>query len=58
LVERYSIEIENDHFGFEPLDNYASKISDAKYDKVDVRDVAQEQAHLTINQRNDVEHLG
>ena len=49
--------MENDHFGFEPLDNYASKILDAKYDKVDVRDIAQEQAHLTAIQRNDLERL-
>ena len=47
----------NDHFGFDPLDNYASKIEDAKYDSVDVRDVAQEQAHLTTNQRNDLDRL-
>ena len=57
LFESYLIEMENDHFGFEPLDNYASKILDAKYDKVDVKDVAQEQAHLTASQRNDLERL-
>ena len=57
LFESYLIEMENDHFGFEPLDNYASKILDAKYDKVDVKDVAQEQAHLTATQRNDLERL-
>ena len=57
LFESYLIEMENDHFGFEPLDNYASKILDANYDKVDVKDVAQEQAHLTTTQRNDLERL-
>ena len=57
LFESYLIAMENDHFGFEPLDNYASKILDAKYDKVDVRDVVQEQAHLTATQRNDLERL-
>ena len=42
LVESCLIWIENDHFGFEPLDKYASKILDAKYEKVDINDVAQE----------------
>ena len=57
LVGSYLIGMENDHFWFDPLDNYASEILDAKYDKVDVRDVSQEQAHLTPNQRNDLERL-
>jgi hypothetical protein len=57
LVESYLIETEHDHFGFDPLNNYTSNIFDAKYDKVDVRDVAQEQTHLTGNQRNDLERL-
>jgi hypothetical protein len=39
--------MEHDHFGFHLLDSYASKITYAKYEKVDVRDVAQEQINLT-----------
>ena len=34
LFESYLIDIENKCLGFDPLDSYASKILDAKYEKV------------------------
>ena len=57
LAESYHIEVENDWLGFDPLDNYASKILDAKYDKVNVEDVAAAQSHLTPTQRSDLAKL-
>jgi len=57
LAESYHIEVENDWLGFDPLDNYASKILDAKYDKVNVEDVAAAQSHLTPTQKSDLAKL-
>ena len=57
LAESYHIQVENDWPGFDPLDNYASKILDAKYDKVNVEDVAAAQSHLTPTQKSDLAKL-
>ena len=34
FAESYLIELENEFLGFDPFDNYASKILDAKYEKL------------------------
>ena len=39
------------------LDNYATKILDAKYNKTDVNDVVEQQSHLTSAQKKDLLEL-
>ena len=36
------------------LDNYATEILDAKYNKTDVNDVVKQQSHLTATQKKDI----
>ena len=57
LFESYLIDIENEWLGFDPLDSYASKILDAKYEKVKVEDVAAAQSHRTPTQRDNLAKL-
>jgi len=57
LFKSYLIDIENEWLGFGPLDSYASKILDAKYEKVKVEDIVAAQSHLTPNQRDDLAKL-
>ena len=40
LFESYLAQIENEWLGFDPLDNHASNILAAKYEKAKVEDVA------------------
>ena len=39
------------------LDNYATEILDAKYNKIDVNDVVIQQSHLTATQKRDLLEL-
>ena len=52
LFESYLIDTENEWLGFDPLDTYASKILDAKSEKVKVEEVAAAQSYLTPSQRD------
>ena len=47
FTDYYLVELENEFLGFKSFDNYASKILDAKYEKVYVEDVAEMQTHVT-----------
>ena len=54
----YDIQTDDELFGEDWLDSYLSNtILDAKYEKVDVRQVATEQRHLTLSQQRDLEEV-
>ena len=55
LFKSYLIDIENEWLGFDPLDSYASKILDAKYEKKSGGRAAQ--SYLTPSQRNNLAKL-
>ncbi len=48
---------EDDMFDQEILDNYATRILDAKYEQVDTNRVAANQKQLNVNQRHKLQHL-
>ena len=47
----YQIDIEDEFMGEETLDVFVNEILDAKYDKIDIKDVITQQTHLTETQR-------
>ena len=52
MAESIHISQEDDMFGEDWLDSYAAiSILEAKYEKVDIADVAKQQTHLTITQQ-------
>ena len=58
MADAINVQEEDELFGEDWLDNYLTNtILDAKYEKVDVRDVVKEQKHLTISQQKDLETL-
>ena len=47
------VQTEDELLGEDWLDNYATEISDAKYNKTDVNDVVEQQSYLTSAQKKD-----
>ena len=55
VIDDYLIQMEDEYFGDDWMDQYlAQPILDAKYDKTDVSQVAQDQEHLTEQQKDDL----
>ena len=58
MASAYDIQHDDELFGEDWLDNYLTNtILDAKYEKVDVRDVATKQEHLTPHQQRELERV-
>ena len=57
LIESYLIQMEDEYFGGELNDAYATNILDAKYDRIDADALSEQQQHLTPSQREDLRVL-
>ena len=57
LADNYLVEIENEYLWFEILNNSASKILDAKYEKFYARDIFQAQMDITETQQGNLRLL-
>ena len=58
MASAYDIQQDDKLIGEDWLDSYLTNtILDAKYEKVDVHDVASNQKHLTLDQQNQLEHV-
>ena len=58
MVDSMNISQEDDVFSEDWLDNYAAiSILEAKYEKVDIKDVVKEQKHLTITQQQELQKV-
>ena len=58
MAGAYDIQYDDEFIGKEWLDSYLTNIIlDAKYEKVDVQEVASQQKHVTISQQRDLEQI-
>jgi hypothetical protein len=53
-VDAFRIQVENEHFGEDWLQNFAVAILDAKYEYTDVRQVIDQLTHLNMHQKADL----
>ena len=54
MEDQYFIQLEDEIFGNDWLDCYATEIPDAKYEFTDAKDVVDSMNHLDQNQKNDL----
>ena len=58
MAKSMNISQEDDVFGEDWLDSYAAtSILEAKYEKVDIKDLARQQKHLTITQQQELQKV-
>ena len=57
MEDAMHVQTEDELLGEDWLDNYATEILDAKYNKTDVNDVVKQQSHLTATQKKDLLEL-
>ena len=57
MEDAMHVQTEDKFLGEDWLDNYATEILDAKYNKTDVNDVVKQQSHLTSAQKKDLLEL-
>ena len=58
MAAAYDTQLEDEYIGEDWLDSYLSNtILDAKYEKADVREVAESQKHLTLQQQRQLEEV-
>jgi hypothetical protein len=54
MVDAFHILVENELFGEDWLENFATTMLDAKYEFIDVRQVIDQQSHLNMHQKADL----
>ena len=58
MANAINVQEEDEIFGEDWLDSYLTNtILDAKYEKVDVKDVSSQQKHLTLDQQRELEQV-
>ena len=58
MADAINVQEEDEIFGEDWLDSYLTNtILDAKYEKVDVKDVSSQQKHLTLDQQRELERI-
>jgi hypothetical protein len=53
-VDAFHIQVENELFGEDWLENFATEMLDAKYEFIDVHQVIDQQSHLNMHQKADL----
>ena len=54
MVDQYNIQVEDELFGEDWLNCFATEILDAKYEFTDVADVVNQMSHLNQKQKDDI----